>query len=215
MVVKCEQVWLEISNYIEGDVDAGLRQEMDGHFRTCKRCASVLEGMRNVVSLYGDERMIEVPSGFGRRLEKRLEQGVRPVSSRWSPWSAWLVPVAALIVLAGGVRFASSKTGNPPVKSELAQPGQRIPPDLVVVVAANTRVFHLAGCGVIHNKESVRTLTANEAIQEGYAPCVRCMRKYLSLATAHRPPLAPETAEEALAYDDLQGSGRLPGRQNR
>jgi hypothetical protein len=214
MVVNCEQVWLEISNYIEGDVDAGLRQGMDGHFHTCKRCTSVLEGMRNVVSLYGDERMIEVPSGFGRRLEKRLAQGVRPVSSRWSPWSAWLVPVAALIALAGGVRFASSKTGNPPVKSELAQPGQGIPPDLVVLVAADTRVFHVAGCGVIHNKETARTLTAKEAIQEGYVPCVRCMRKYLSLATAQPPPLAPETAEEALAYDDLQGSGRLPGRQN-
>jgi hypothetical protein len=213
MVVNCEQVWLEISNYIEGDVDAGLRQGMDEHFHICQRCTSVLKGMRNVVSLYGDERMIEVPSGFGRRLEKRLALAVRPVPSRWSPWSAWLVPVAALIVLAGGVRFASSRTSNPPVKSELALPGQGIPPDLVVLVAANTRVFHVAGCGVMHNKETVRTLTAKEAIQDGYAPCVRCLRKYLSLATAHRP-LAPENAEEALAYDDLQGSGRLPGREN-
>jgi hypothetical protein len=204
MVVNCEQVWLEISNYIDGEVDPALRQSMDEHFHTCERCTSVLEGTRNVVSLYGDERMIEVPSGFGRRLEKRIKQGVRPAAPPWSPWSAWLVPVAALLVIAGGVRFASSKTSNPPVRSELAQPGQGIPPDLIVLVAANTRVFHVAGCGVIHNKETVRTLTAKEAIQEGYVPCVRCMRKYVTLASAHLRPLGTETAEEALLYDEMQ-----------
>jgi hypothetical protein len=201
--MSCEQVWVEISNYIDGEVDPALRQNMDEHFHGCTRCTSVLAGARNVVSLYGDERMIEVPSGFGRRLENRLAREARPVASRWSPWSAWLVPIAALIVLAGGVRFASSKVSNPPVKSELAEPGRGIPPDLVVLVAANTRVFHVQGCGVIHNKETVRTLTAKEAIHEGYAPCVRCMRKYLTLAAAHPRPLGAETAEEALIYDNL------------
>jgi hypothetical protein len=214
MVINCEQVWLEISNYIDGEVDATLRQTMDEHFHTCQRCTSVLEGTRNVVSLYGDERMIEVPSGYGRRLEKRLAQEARPVTSRWSPWSAWLVPVAALIVLAGGVRFASSNTGNPPVKSELAEPGQGIPPDMVVLVAANTRVFHVAGCGMIHNKETVRTLTAKQAMQEGYAPCVRCMRKYLSLAAARLRPLGAETADEALAFDEMQGALQISERQD-
>ena len=57
--VSCKQVWREISNYLEGDVDAGLRTAMDEHFRSCKRCASVLEGTRNVIRLYSDERMID------------------------------------------------------------------------------------------------------------------------------------------------------------
>ena len=72
MVVNCEQVWHEISNYLEDDVDASLRGAMDDHFRTCARCKSVLEGTRNVVQLYRDERLIEVPSGFSGRLERRL-----------------------------------------------------------------------------------------------------------------------------------------------
>ena len=65
-MLNCEQVWREISNYVDGDVEAGLRSAMDEHFRTCTRCASVLAGTRNVVQLYGDERMLEVPAGFGR-----------------------------------------------------------------------------------------------------------------------------------------------------
>ena len=68
--LNCEQVWREVSNYVDGEVDAALRSAMEEHFRTCKRCASVLAGTRNVVQLYGDERMLEVPAGFSRRLER-------------------------------------------------------------------------------------------------------------------------------------------------
>ena len=86
--VNCEQVWHEISNYIEGEVSASLRVAMDEHFQTCQRCHSVLEGTRNVIQLYSDERMIEVPSGYSRRLEKRLVQNARASRRRWSTWSA-------------------------------------------------------------------------------------------------------------------------------
>src|SRR5260370_655733 len=77
MVVNCEQVWHEISNYIEGEVDAGLRSAMDEHFQTCKRCSSVLEGTRDVIRLYGDERMIEAPAGLGGPLGKKLAHNAR------------------------------------------------------------------------------------------------------------------------------------------
>src|SRR5437763_15433704 len=95
-VSSCEEVWREISNYIDGDVDAALRSSMDEHFKTCARCASVLAGTNNVVALYGDERMLEVPAGFARRLEKRLAKGAGEYASVWSRLSAWLVPVAAM-----------------------------------------------------------------------------------------------------------------------
>jgi hypothetical protein len=155
---------------------------MDEHFQTCKRCSSVLEGTRNVIQLYGDERMIEAPAGFARRLEKRLAQNARVSGTRWSTWSAWLVPVAALLLFAGGLHVANSLTVTPELKSEHAQPGQGIPPDMQVVVTADAKVFHVAGCGVIHNQQTERTLTAKEAMRQGYVPCLRCMREYLHLS---------------------------------
>lgn len=183
--VRCEQVWQEISNYIEDDIDAAVRAAMDEHFRTCQRCASVLAGARNVISLYGDERMIDVPSGFSRRLERRLAQSARVRRANWSTWSAWLVPVAALALFAGGLRFANSLTVPRPERSEMAQKARNIPPDLLVLVSAGAKDFHVPGCGVIHNKDQVRTLTAQEAIDQGYVPCVRCLRKYLEAADLH------------------------------
>ena len=62
--MNCEQVWREISNYVDGEVEAGLRSTMDEHFRGCEKCKSVLEGTQNVIRLYGDERMMEAPAGL-------------------------------------------------------------------------------------------------------------------------------------------------------
>ena len=102
-MLNCEQVWREVSNYVDSEVDAALRSTMEEHFRTCKRCASVLAGTRNVVQIYGDDRMLEVPAGFSRRLEKRLAQNAAVKGGGWSSWSAWLVPVAAIALIAGSL----------------------------------------------------------------------------------------------------------------
>jgi hypothetical protein len=207
--VNCEQVWQEISNYLEGDVEPSLRSAMDEHFHACQRCSSVLEGTRNVIRLYGDERMMEVPAGFGRRLERRLAQSARVGGTRWSTWSAWLIPVAALALMAGGLRVANSLTITHPLKSEQAQPGKGIPLDMLVVVTADAKVFHVAGCGVIHNKDTERTLTAKEAMQQGYVPCLRCMRKYLEPAAVGHVALESEAEVAGVAdEDDLRRSGR-------
>jgi hypothetical protein len=196
----CEQVWREISNYVDGTVDAALRASMEEHFKTCARCASVLAGTRNVVQLYGDERMLEVPAGFSRRLEKRLDRGaVR--QGRWSSsWSAWLVPVAAMALIAGGMVVTSSLTHVHFLRSHHAEPANNIPPDLVVVVSSGAKLFHVPGCPFIHDKASERTLTAKEAMQEGYVPCTRCLRQYLKTSRTGKPGL--EVAEGAVEPDE-------------
>ena len=209
--VNCERVWQEISNYIEGDVDAGLRTAMDAHFLACQHCRSVLEGTRNVVALYSDERMVDelaiaAPAGYGRRLEKRLALTARASGgSRWSTWSAWLVPVAALLLFAGGLRVANSLTG-PELKSEHAQPGKGVPPDLLVVVTTGAKVFHVPGCGVIHNKDTERTLTAKQAMEQGYVPCLRCLRQYLQTAKAGHVALESEADADGDGDEDVHGA---------
>jgi hypothetical protein len=206
--VNCELVWREISNYLEGEIDAGLRVEMEEHFRICKRCASVLEGTQNVVRLYGDERMIEVPVGFGRRLEKRLTRNAR--AGRWSSWSMWLVPVAAIALIAAGVQLATSWQNQRELRSEMQRDrelgAKNIPPDLTVLVTADSKIFHVAGCSFIHGKE-VKSLTAKEALDEGYAPCTRCLRKYLVVAGAGKDGPMVAAGPDADLDEDDDGHG--------
>jgi predicted anti-sigma-YlaC factor YlaD len=46
MVVRCEDVWREVSNYLDGEVDPGLHVAMEEHIRGCKRCTAVIDGTR-------------------------------------------------------------------------------------------------------------------------------------------------------------------------
>jgi len=199
---NCEQVWREISNYLENDLEPSLRDAMDEHFRTCPACRSVLEGTRNVVSLYRDERMIEMPAGFSRRLERRIAQNVRAAGRpRWSSWSAWMIPVAALLLFAGGLRLANSISTREPLKNEHAQQAHHIPPEMPVIVSAGAKVFHAAGCPFIHNKATERTITAKEAMEQGYVPCLRCMRKYMDTTVAKAGSGSEDDDDESTAAE--------------
>jgi len=75
-VITCEQVWAEVSNYVDGTVDLALRRRMDRHFESCSDCKSVLDGMRNVVKLAGDGRAFPVPRNMSRNLSAKLDQFV-------------------------------------------------------------------------------------------------------------------------------------------
>ena len=180
MVVSCEEVWREVSNYLDGEVEPGLRVAMQEHIRGCKRCAAVVDGTRNVLQLYGDERMLEVPLGFSQRLHQRLDENM-PATRR--SFLGWMVAAAAACLVAGTIEVArSSALQGPELRSEHARPGAGVPPDMMVVVSEDGKLFHVAGCEFIHEKTKLRTITAAEASKQGYSPCVRCMKKYLTNA---------------------------------
>ncbi len=180
MVISCEEVWQEISNYLENDLDPTLRAAMEEHFRGCKHCTAVLDGTRNVVQLYGDARMFEAPLGFSHRLHRRLEESM-PENNRRRTFLGWMVAAAAGVLVAGGLevaRVSGSKDWR--LRSAHARPSSHVPPDMTVLVADDGKTFHRAGCAFIHDKQHLRQLTAREAEREGYAPCVRCLKQYLT-----------------------------------
>ncbi len=179
MVVNCEQVWREISNYLEGDIEPDLRRTLEEHIRTCKRCTAVLDGTRNLVQLYGDERMLDVPLGFSHRLQRRLEENMSSPGRRG--FLGWMVATAAAVLVLGSFELArSSVFSRPELRSAHAQSGNGVPPDMMVVVSTDGKTFHAAGCPFIHDKAHLQTIPAREALQGGYVPCVRCMKKYLT-----------------------------------
>lgn len=81
-MVSCQQVLRELSNYIDNDVDSQLRTEIEKHLSACGRCSVVLDTTRQVVRIYCDETVLEVPSGYSERLRAVLAKAVREESSR-------------------------------------------------------------------------------------------------------------------------------------
>jgi anti-sigma factor RsiW len=74
MVLKCKHVWREVSNYIDGTVDAGMREAIEKHLAHCRHCAAVLDSTRNILVLVGDERTFELPVGYSDRLHAKLSE---------------------------------------------------------------------------------------------------------------------------------------------
>ena len=187
MVVTCEHVWREISNYIEGDVDPVLEQALEDHLKQCPRCKSVCDGMCNVIELYGDKTMFPLPVGFYPRLHGRLADQVegRRISRR-----AWLVSVGVTGALAASAACAAALDRLVPHPlSEMSQPVRRLPQRLVAIVNGG-KTFHLPGCPFMHG--TYHMVTTEEAVREGYAPCTRCMRDALQSAGKVTPAFEGE-----------------------
>jgi anti-sigma factor RsiW len=86
MGITCEEVWREISNYIDNELNPIRRAVLTQHFAECQRCTAALERTRNVIRLYRDERIFVRPEGFHDRLQETPnklldqapDQSVRP-----------------------------------------------------------------------------------------------------------------------------------------
>ena len=74
MEISCEEVWREISNYLEDETSAELRARMQEHFKGCKHCTAILDGTRNVVRLVGSAGAFELPADLSGRLYEKLNR---------------------------------------------------------------------------------------------------------------------------------------------
>jgi hypothetical protein len=75
--ISCFEVWRELSNYVDEEIDPELRARMELHFKGCKHCSAILDGTRNVVRLVGDGRVFDLPKGFSQRLYTKLDQQLK------------------------------------------------------------------------------------------------------------------------------------------
>jgi anti-sigma factor RsiW len=171
MVIRCQDVWQELSNYIDNEVDAPRRASMDEHFAACRHCTSLLAGTRNIVQLYGDRRLIAPPAGYNQRVLRRV---LDRIEGQRGGIYGWMMALAAAGAMAGFL-FASelSRFAVPPLRSAHSQPTAKAPAGVVAVVAGG-KTYHVAGCPFLHGK--VQMLPTAVAIQQGYSPCIHCMR---------------------------------------
>ncbi|HEX8892557.1 MAG TPA: MEDS domain-containing protein [Terriglobales bacterium] len=80
--MTCQEVQRELANYLDRELPIEVCAAMQDHFRTCERCAALLQDMRDIVLALGDERLVDVPPGYGARLYRKLKDQLgRPGSS--------------------------------------------------------------------------------------------------------------------------------------
>jgi predicted anti-sigma-YlaC factor YlaD len=70
--IDCYEARRELVDYMESDLAADLRDQIDQHLLSCEQCTAIYDGARNVVQLIGNENAFELPPGFSRRLHRLL-----------------------------------------------------------------------------------------------------------------------------------------------
>jgi anti-sigma factor RsiW len=179
MGITCEEVWRDISDYVDDELDEKQRAALEEHFAQCRHCAAVLEGTCNIIRLYRDERVLAPPTGFHDRLRARLNQ--RPeerIHRSRRAVLAWALAAAAAVPL-GFALFSAKQIISPRLghKSPSDSPDSPGRAGLVAVSGnADEKHFHIPSCPYLHGKP--RFLTVEEAIREGYWPCAICIGKH-------------------------------------
>jgi anti-sigma factor RsiW len=79
MVLNCQEVRHQISNYLDNDISPEMRAALDVHLAQCRHCTAILDGTRNVLILIADDRVFPLPSGFSARLHERLRKELEKV----------------------------------------------------------------------------------------------------------------------------------------
>ena len=76
MVIDCKHVWDHISEFLDDTLSPETRDLVQRHLEHCEVCSAILDSTRNILILTADERVFELPMGFGERLHARLEEEI-------------------------------------------------------------------------------------------------------------------------------------------
>ena len=70
--MNCKSVIREISDYIDGELDLSVKQELERHLEDCEDCKMVVDQTRLTVEVFCDSKPVELPGDVKSRLHEAL-----------------------------------------------------------------------------------------------------------------------------------------------
>lgn len=71
-MLTCKQVLEELSNFLDDDVSAELRQALEYHLARCRCCKVVFDTTRRTLVILSDVEVFELPVAASARLHARI-----------------------------------------------------------------------------------------------------------------------------------------------
>jgi len=72
--LNCKGVIRELSNYIDGDLDPGLKTELERHLNHCEDCTMIVDQTKKSIEILCDSKPVELPSDVRSRLHAMLRE---------------------------------------------------------------------------------------------------------------------------------------------
>ena len=74
--MNCNSVIRELSNYIDGELEPAVRQELEQHLEHCEECKIVVDQTKLTVEIFCDSELVELPSDVKSRLHEALRRKI-------------------------------------------------------------------------------------------------------------------------------------------
>jgi anti-sigma factor RsiW len=75
--LNCQDVIHELSNYIDGDLDATLKKELESHLKECRECDLVVDQTKKTIDIFCDSEPIELPGDMRNRLHDAVRRKMK------------------------------------------------------------------------------------------------------------------------------------------
>jgi anti-sigma factor RsiW len=70
--VKCADFLHELTDYLDGVIDAGTKSELEEHLAWCHNCYVVADTTKKTIEIYRDSKLYELPENLRTRLRTAI-----------------------------------------------------------------------------------------------------------------------------------------------
>ncbi len=74
---NCEQVLAELASYLDDEIVAELRRELELHLAECKMCRVIYDSTRKTINVVTESGSFELPTDVSERLTRKIMADVR------------------------------------------------------------------------------------------------------------------------------------------
>jgi len=76
--LNCKGVIRELSNYIDGDLEPAVKQELERHLEHCEDCTMILDQTKKSIEILCDSKPVQLASDVRSRLHAALRRKIDP-----------------------------------------------------------------------------------------------------------------------------------------
>lgn len=81
----CSAVIAELANYLDDEVAAGIRRELEDHLAQCRTCRVVYDSARKTVKIVTESRSFELPRSLSAAIMQKIATEAPLRSTRRRP----------------------------------------------------------------------------------------------------------------------------------
>ena len=72
--MNCEEVIRELSNFLDGELEPGIKLDFEQHLAGCGECLLIVNQTKTTIEIFADNKPVELPSEVRTRLHEALRR---------------------------------------------------------------------------------------------------------------------------------------------